>query len=628
VNLFAFDTETTSLDYYSLKLVGISLYNPDFGQVFIQFNFFAKFFKKVQDFENKRRKIVEESIFNYKKGIEFNDAKPYLIKFFTGKKIIGHNTKFDYKVAYKYGFSDYIIEDDTLLMSYLIDVNSQHGLKETVKKYLNVEMTTLEEVLGNLKQINWETVSFNDFADYAVADALYTYELKFKLLPLIEKYKLDNVYRKIELPIVKAVAGMEISGIEIDLRALKKISKKAHEKLFELSEDIFDLAGVTFNLNSPQQLAEVLFTRLKYKVVGYTKKGKLSVDESVLKFLMYSGSLIAEKLLEYRSLEKLVSTYADKIPLMVDEDNRLRGNFNQTGARTGRFSSSEPNLQNQVNSEEYPVRSAYIPKKGYSFVIFDWKTIEIRVMAHRSQDAVLLKILREGRDVHQETADLLTKLSGVKITRFQGKTLNFAILYGMQMDSLAYNLNLEIQKKYSKILSKKELKNKLFTSKSAQKLIDTYYKMYSGFSQYGNSLVDNALKFGFVKTMGGRIRFVPELKHRSTYFAGRRIAVNTDIQGGAADLMKIGIRDTVKFIAEKNYDAKLLLTVHDELLFEVKNSQAQEFMKNAKLIMENIYPKFSVPILADSGIFKNWNEMKLRGSKSQSFIDLKLNKVI
>ena len=311
----------------------------------------------------------------------------------------------------------------------------------------------------------------------------------------------------------------------------------------KFKEEIFDKVGVEFNIGSSKQLAEMLFDRLGYPVIKKSDKtGARSCDEDTLKELAFKGHDVADDILDLRKLEKLKGTYIDAIPLMVDSDGRLRGNFNQSGTATGRFSSSQPNLQNQPNNKHYPIKSAFVPRNGYKFIVVDWSTIEIRIMAHESGDKKLIELLNAGRDIHQETTDSINKQFNLTLTRGDGKTINFAVLYLMGAGSLAYTLNKELKKRLKEgTITMDEYKKLVVTKRIVQNIIDGYFNTYTGFRQFIQDETAESKNTGWVWTMGGRRRPVYELRKRETFGIGQRRTVNTIIQGGAGDLMKLGI---------------------------------------------------------------------------------------
>lgn len=621
---FVFDTETTGLRIKELEIMGLSVYNGQKDPAFIQFNFETDYVVKVKSPLGGNRKVDEVRHYSHTTGIDMKDALPVLKRVFTGAKIGGHNIKFDYKVANKYGFSDFEIVEDSMIMTYLINVNEPNGLKYNVHRWLGYKMTEFTDVVGeDRKYINYSTIDYEKMADYGADDSYWTYKLIQKLTPELEKLELVNTYRKIELPIIKDVANMEIAGVRIDTEVLADMSINIHKAIKEAEEAIYNKVGVEFNIGSGKQLAEILFDRLKYPVIAETKKGARSVDEKVMNELAYRGYEIAEDIITYKELTKLASTYIDAIPEMLDDDGRLRGNFNQIGARTGRFSSSNPNLQNQPNDDRFPVRLSFIPERGKEFLVFDWSMIEIRVMAHESNDPTFISLLNNYADVHQATADKINSLTGLSISRSDGKTLNFAILYGMGAEALMYKLNKALkQKVVAGKMTQAEYKKSELTLAKAKSIINGFYTVYHGYTAWGKKIAARSRAQGYVRTLGGRIR--PLLRGDAD-----NMIVNTMIQGGAADLMKRGIYLLCRKFEEKYPGTKLLMVVHDEFIVEADKNIAKECLKDCIDIVQNIFPACRVPILCEGGRFNNWAGMKnkkLRGGKENLVLDMYFNK--
>lgn len=636
---FAFDTEFTSLKYMKQELIGMSIYagnSPLAEPIYIQFNFSDTYTEKEKDPRGGRKKI--DVIYNYHKtdAIDFEDAKPHLMKIFDGAKCICANAKVEWKIFNKYGITNWEIGDDVNLMSWMLNVSSPSGLKDTAKRELKVDMPSYTDTIGmKPDNINWNKVDWYKYAEYGARDAWATYELREVLLPKVTEYPaLLKCYRGLELPLIYEVANSEMKGVSIDIETLHEMSIEIHKDIEKTKEEIFNKIGCEFNIGSSKQLAEILFDRLGYPVIKTSEKtGARSCDEDTLKELAFRGYEVADDILDFRKLEKLKGTYIDAIPLMVDSDGRLRGNFNQSGTETGRFSSSQPNLQNQPNNKSYPIKSAFVPRKGYKFIVVDWSTIEIRIMAHESGDKKLIELLNAGRDIHQETTDSINNQFGLTLTRGDGKTINFAVLYLMGADSLAYTLNKELknQLKEGKI-TKEEYQNRYVTKDIAQKIIDGYFNAYTGFKRFIQEEVNESKQSGWVWTMGGRRRPVFELRNRKTFGIGQRRTVNTIIQGGAGDLMKLGIIKLGRLYREKNYDANTLLYVHDEYVIEVKEEQAEELLKDVTYLMETIYPSCSVPIKCDGGIYDSWAGLKQGSIKKKRKINtakrLKLLKLL
>ena len=636
---FAMDTEFTSLSFMKQKLIGISMYtdNHTIPSVFIQFNFESSYTEKEQDPDNARKKIDVKREYSKTDAIDIEQAKPYLLKLFNKAKCVTANGKVEIKVLKKYGIDNWTICDDVNLMNWMLNVDTPSDLKTAGKKELGIDMPSYEATVGmKVSNINWNKVDWNNYAEYGAKDAWVTWHLRKVFRERVDSMKpLRQCYENLELPLIKSVAKTEMAGIAIDVKMLNDMSVRITRDIAIEQNKIFDLCGVAFNIDSPKQLAEVLFDRLGYPVVGKTPSGGRGVGEPVLQELAYQGYEIADALLDFRQLTKLKNTYIDKLPLLVDTDGRLRGGFNQAGTQTGRFSSSSPNLQNIPNNKKYPVKQAFVAKKGYSLIIVDWSTIEIRVMAHESKDPVMIDVLRNLRDVHQETTDNINKATGLQLKRSDGKTVNFAVLYGMSAISLAYSLNKELKKlvKGGKMTPAEYTKLNISVP-TAQKIIDGYYQSYSGFANWGRVEVQRSTQTGWVWTFGGRRRAVRELKNRSTYNSGVRKTINTIIQGGAGDIMKLAIMRLDEMYAEKGYDAQTLLYVHDEFVIEIKDEHKDAGLKDVIHLMENIFPACEVPILCEGNIFDNWDGLKskavpkVKGIKVGNYIKLLTQKII
>ena len=613
----ALDTEFTSLSFYHQELIGISLFNPttNIPSTFLQCNFSSTYTEKIKDPENARKKIDQEYYYRKTDALDLQDEEvlQLLMKLLYRKKIITANGKVELKVLSKYGNYELQIIDDVNMMSHLLDVSTPSDLKTNARKILGITMTSYEDTVGmKVNNINWNKVDFEAYGHYACKDAYATWYLRDPLREQINALnELRECYEYLEMPLIPYVARSEMKGVQIDIPTLERMSVEISKELETAANEVFSLAGVKFNLGSPKQVAEVLFDRLGLPALIETKSGGRSVGEDALLELAYQGYEIADMILDFRQLEKLKTTYIDKIPKIVDPDGRLRGSFNQNGTVTGRFSSSSPNLQNMPNNSRYPVKSAFVAKKGYSLIVVDWSTIEIRIMAHESQDVEMMDTLNNYRDVHQETTDRINAMTGLQLKRSDGKTANFAILYGMSAVSLSYTLNKELKKLVKKgKITEAEFRQREVSQRMAQTIIDGYYSAYYGFAQWGRNEIEHSAHTGWVWTLGGRRRPVPELRNKRTRSAGERIVVNTMIQGGAGDIMKLAIRKLFETYAREKYDAEVLLYIHDEYVIEVRDDQAEDCLKTTIEILQNIFPTCTVPILCEGAIFDNWDGLK------------------
>lgn len=514
-------------------------------------------------------------------------------------KKIGHNIKYDQIVLQREGIVLQGIERDTMLLSYLLEPNwGRHGLDRLALVYLHVNTITYKSLAGTGKQeVTLNSVAISQVAPYACQDADLALQLNSVLWPKIEQNNLAELYQNLELPLVALLADMELWGIRIDPGVLADISDELKEKLARLQIKIFEHSGEEFNLNSPQQLAYILFEKLQLPAAKKTKKTKsFSTSLEVLQALA-SRFPIAQYMLEYRQLAKLKSTYADTLPRLVSShDQRIHTSYNQTVAATGRLSSSDPNLQNiPVRGEWGPrFRQAFVPEPGNLFLAADYSQIELRVLAHMSADPALIDIFLNNRDIHQETAARVFGNGAALFSdepRRRAKIINFSIIYGTSAFSLA-----------------KELET---TNAEAQQFIDRYFAEYPGVKDFMENCVAEAEKTGYSATILGRRRQVPELQQKNnlTRQAGRRIALNTPVQGSAADLIKKAMLDIRQEMKLRDLRSKMILQVHDELVFEVPESELQDMEQMVQEKMVNVM-LLKVPLQVNLGIGVNWAEAK------------------
>jgi DNA polymerase-1 len=514
-------------------------------------------------------------------------------------KKIGQNIKYDFIVLRREGLELAGIDLDTMVLSYLLEPNwGKHNLGKLALSYLQKKTIPYEEIVGRGKsQVTMNIVDIERVVPYACQDADFALALSEKLWPKVKEQELDGIYKEFELPLITVLADMETWGVKIDPDRLKDLSEEIQESLDRLSSRIFEISGEEFNLNSPAQLATVLFEKMGLPTSRRTQKTKgYSTSVSVLQDLAQNFP-IAQHALEYRQLAKLKSTYADALPLLVNpETGRIHTSYNQTVTATGRLSSSEPNLQNIPARGEWGprFRKAFIPEKGHLFLSADYSQIELRVLAHLSEDSGLIETFLNDQDIHQETAARVfadsTQLFPEEQRR-RAKIINFSIIYGASAFSLAKELGA--------------------SNAEAQAFIDLYYEKYPKVKQYLEKSVTDALETGVARTLFGRKRQVPELqqKDRAAQQFGRRIALNTPIQGTAADLMKKAMIDIGKDIQSQGLGAKMILQVHDELVFEVPKSEVEKTETLVKNRMESVFP-LKVPLKVHLGWGANWAEAK------------------
>jgi len=512
---------------------------------------------------------------------------------------IGQNIKYDYIVLKREGLELHGIDQDTMVLSYLLEPNwGKHNLERLALAYLQTRATPYEEVAGKGKnELTMNAVTLEKVVPYACQDADLALELSERLWPKIVEQKLDRLYRELEQPLIELLAEMEVWGVKVERRALEELSAELGSQLRTLEKKIFALSGSEFNLNSPQQLADVLFHKIQLqpsRKTRITKRYSTSLD--ILQELAPLHPL-AQYALEFRQMAKLKSTYADALPLLINpETGRLHTSYNQTVTSTGRLSSSDPNLQNIPMRGEIGqrFRRAFIPEAGHRLLAADYSQIELRVLAHLSKDPALVETFAANRDIHEETARRVfgEGLPQLKDDlRRKAKIINFSIIYGTSAFSLAKELGT--------------------TQRDAQDFIDRYFSQHPKVAEFLEAVVKKAEERGFTETLYGRVRQVPELKQkdRMTQQAGRRIALNAPIQGSAADLMKKAMIDIWREFRGRGLHTKIILQVHDELVFEVPEKETRQVEELVRDKMENVYP-LAVPLKAHLGWGKSWAEAK------------------
>jgi DNA polymerase-1 len=462
--------------------------------------------------------------------------------------------------------------------------------------HFGLTMTEIEELIGKgAKQITMDKVEIEKAAPYAGADASAVLLMAKKFIPELIDKNLENLFYGIEMPLVEVLGLMEWHGIKVDIPYIKKVLVEFEQEMGKIEKELYVLAGEEFNPNSPKQLAVILFDKLKLPVIRKTKTG-YSTDEEVLKTLSAQSKLPA-RILDYRELQKLKSTYLDSfLELADDKTQRLHTSFNQAVTATGRLSSSSPNLQNIPIKSEYGrmIRKCFVAEKGCSLLSADYSQIDLRALAHITGDETLKKAFFDNADVHTATAMEVFGVSGKDVTtelRRVAKTINFGIIYGMSSFSLAQQLEISPAK--------------------AKEYIDNYFRRYSRVKQWMDEIIEYARKNGYVTTVTGRVHYLPDINSKNAQIRGfsERMALNTPIQGTSADIIKIAMLDIFKFLKEVSSEAKMLLQVHDELLFEVPDSELQSLSLQLKNKMENAM-KLDVPVIAELKAGLDWNTME------------------
>jgi len=576
--LFSIDTETTSLEVMNAKLVGISISLKKGEAAYIPVNHMGAA-------ENEQ--INEDEVIDL--------FKPILEDGSITK--IGQNIKYDAHIFLNLGIKMHGINEDTMLMSYVINSNESHGMNKLSQKYLGHECISYESLVGSgVKQLSFDQININDALDYAAEDADVTFQLYHVLKDQLKKEKkLLAIYEKFEIPSMKTLIEIERNGVLIDASLLNQQSQKIGEELINIENKAFELAGQPFNLASPKQLREILFEKLQIKPLKKTPTGTPSTSEEVLQELAKDYPL-PKILLEYRTLAKLKSTYTDKLPLMINQSTgRIHTSYNQAVAVTGRLASSDPNLQNiPIKSPEgRKIREAFIAKPDFSILSADYSQIELRILAHLSKDSGLIQAFKDNKDIHTITASEIFNTKIEKITSEQrryAKIINFGLIYGMGAFGLAKNLNI--------------------TRGDAQNYIQEYFNKYPTVLQYMEESKQFAREHGYVETYFGRRLWLPEINSSNGLrkAGAERAAINAPMQGTAADLIKLAMIEVQQWIhANSNLKGQMIMQVHDELVFEVPNTEVDIFIKEIPQIMQNV-AKLDIPLTVEINAGKNWEE--------------------
>ena len=573
--LTAVDTETTSLDALAAELVGISLSVKPGEACYIPVAH-----------RNGEVQLNRDAV--------LAKLKPWL-ESKTHLKV-GQNLKYDAHIFANYGITLGGIAFDTLLESYVLESHLPHNMDSLAERHLGMKTIRYEEVCGKgVHQIGFDQVDLKIATDYAAEDADITLRLHLELWPQIQENPgLLYVDEKIEMPAMRVLGIMERNGIRIDSALLAKQGQQVGKRLLELEGEIHQLAGQPFNIQSPKQIAEILFGQLELPIIKKTPSGAPSTDEEVLQKLAEDYPLPA-RILDYRSLAKLMSTYIEKLPRMADpKTGRVHTNFSQATAVTGRLASSDPNLQNiPVRTEEgRRIREAFVPADGCKLLSADYSQIELRIMAHIAEDENLLTAFRDGKDVHQATAAEIFGISLDDVSSEQrryAKVINFGLIYGMSAFGLAGNLGIE--------------------RAAAQNYIAKYFDRYPGVAQYMEHTRLEARENGYVETVFGRRLWLPEIKGSNgpRRQGAERAAINAPMQGTAADLIKLAMIAVEDWLEKEQLKTKLLLQVHDELVFDVPLDEIELLQAKLPDLMCNV-AELKVPLVVSIGIGDNWEE--------------------
>ena len=568
-----FDTETTGLNPLTAELVGIAFSWESTKGFYIPF----------PEQKEEAQSLIEE-----------------LRPFFENENIekIGQNLKYDIKVLDKYNIKVKGKCFDTMLAHYLINPDMRHNMDVLAETYLNYTPVSITELIGKKgkNQLNMRDVPLEEQTEYAVEDADVTFQLAQHFKPELSEANIEELFNTIEIPLLHVLADMELEGINLDKEFLNSLSKDLDNDINTLEAKIYEAAGEEFNIASPKQLGDILFDKLKLvDKPKKTKTGQYSTAEDVLSYLAKDHEII-KNVLEYRGLAKLKSTYVDALPTQIEESTgRVHTDYMQTVAATGRLSSNNPNLQNiPIRTERgRQVRKAFVPRnEDYILLAADYSQIELRIIAALSEETTMIEAFKNGEDIHASTASKVFNVPLNEVTREQrsnAKTVNFGIIYGVSAFGLSNQTD----------LSRGEAKD----------LIDTYYKTYPKLRNYMSEQVDFARENGYVQTVLGRRRYLKDINGSNAIVRGaaERNAVNAPIQGSAADIIKIAMINIHKKLEEGNYKTKMLLQVHDELVFDVYKPELETMKTMIKSEMENAY-KIAVPLDVEVGVGENWLE--------------------
>ena len=571
---FSFDTETTGIDANQAELVGLA-FSFESGKAYY-----------VPVSEDKYEALAVCKIF--KTPLE----NPDILK-------IGQNIKYDLLMMKWYDVELKGQYFDTMIAHYLLEPDLRHKLDYISEALLNYKMVPIEELIGKRgkNQLSMRDIDVEKVTEYAAEDADITLQIKEILAKDLKEQELDDLYFKVEEPLIDVLGQMEYEGVRIDGDFLNNYSTVLEGKIAEEESAIYDMAGVRFNIGSPRQVGEVLFDKMG---IPYrwrkTKTGQYSTDVEKLNELALENDIV-QKILDFRMYSKLKSTYVDALPLLINpRTGRVHSNFNQARAATGRLSSENPNLQNIPikNEAGREVRKAFIPRdENHILVAADYSQIELRLIAEISQDEFMLEAFHEGRDFHKATAARVYNVDFDAVTaeqRRNAKTVNFSIIYGAGATNLSRQLGIK--------------------RAEAKELIDNYFKQFKGLRNYMVEIVEKARELGYVKTLAGRKRILRDINSRNGLARSNseRVAINTPIQGSAADMIKLAMIDIHAALKEGDYQSKMIMQVHDELVFDVHEPELEKIKLLIDDKMKNAMPSLSVPIVVETGIGQNWLE--------------------
>ena len=578
-SLFAFDTETTSLDYLDARIVGLSFAIEVGTAAYLPLN---------HDYPGAPTQL------NFERALSL--FKPLLED--PQQHKVGQNLKYDRHVLLNHGIDLQGIKHDTMLQSYVLDSTaSRHDMNSLAEKYLDRATIHFEDVAGKgKKQLTFNEIEIEQATPYAAENADITLQLHQTLWPQLEAIpNLQSLYQSLEIPLLSVLNALERNGVNIDIWMLQQQSDELSQKIVDFEQQAWNIAEQEFNLGSPKQLGTILYEKLKLPILKKTPKGQPSTAESVLQDLADDGYELPKVIMSFRSLSKLKSTYTDRLPEQVNKSTgRVHTSYHQAVTATGRLSSSDPNLQNiPIRSEEgRKIREAFVAPEGYTILAADYSQIELRIMAHLSQDIGLLKAFAAGEDIHRHTAAEIFSVSLDNVTsdqRRSAKAINFGLIYGMSAHGLSKQLNIE--------------------RGQAVDYMNTYFERYPGVKNYMSSTRDQAKIDGYVETLFGRRLYLPEINAsngmRRQY--AERTAINAPMQGTAADIIKLAMNSIQNWLNSEPADIRMIMQVHDELVFEIPTEQ----LDRAKKIIEGFMVQaadLSVPLEVGIGTGLNWEE--------------------
>ncbi|MCL4159303.1 UNVERIFIED_CONTAM: hypothetical protein GTU68_019907 [Idotea baltica] len=576
-SLFAFDTETTSLNYLDARLVGIS-FAVEAGT--------AAYIPLSHDYIGAPQQLDFDTVLNLFKPLLENE----------NQHKVGQNLKYDRHILLNHGIDLKGIEHDTMLQSYVLDSTAtRHDMNSLAEKHLNRKTIHFEDIAGKgKKQLTFNQIALEQAAPYAAEDADITLQLHHVLWPQLEAIpSLASVYRSLEMPLLPVINALERNGVNIDIWMLQQQSDHLAQKIDLAEQQAYAIAEETFNLGSPKQLGTILYEKLALPVLKKTPKGQPSTAESVLQDLADEGYELPQVIMRYRSLSKLKSTYTDRLPEQVNKTTgRVHTSYHQAVTATGRLSSSDPNLQNiPIRSEEgRKIREAFVAPEGYTILAADYSQIELRIMAHLSQDAGLLSAFAAGEDIHRHTASEIFSVSLDDVSddqRRSAKAINFGLIYGMSAHGLSKQLGID--------------------RVQAADYMTVYFERYPGVKNYMNNTREQAKEDGYVETLLGRRLYLPEINAsnglRRQY--AERTAINAPMQGTAADIIKRAMIDIQQWLSTEGGDIRMIMQVHDELVFEVPSDQvdyAKELIENYMVNAADL----AVPLEVGIGTGINW----------------------